>query len=451
MSIPWDMPADDVLGDLMSRLAPDVLLSQGREHLAQLQGAEDDAWRGARVMEALYHPGRYVRVAYALLHDESVPDRRLWPQADVVYVHAPVREPVSRRGTTLTLGDHRVEAYRFPNDRRLRGLRKFTGSTSATRAWQSWLDQAGDPFQIDARTLQRLLLRYVPEQKWVVRLRAEGRVGGSGETLKRRIAVRCTPTAVCEALAARHAVLAQASDGAAFRVPAVVGADTDQGILAVEWNRGESLIEILGTQPAAEVFADMAAMLRAFHATEVTGLETLMPSGMANHARDAVADLAIACPDLADRLTAIDTELTERLATLDAVAPVTLHNDLHWNQVRIKRGVFTILDLERVALGDPLVDVANLTTQLRMLGDRPEIDVEPDLARRWANEFLAQWVYSSSEPIDARRFRCYATCTVLSLARGMMRHLRPNWRALARRCVEVAESDLAAVVSGAIG
>ena len=451
MSVAWDMPADDTLGDIMGRLAPDALLSEGRDQLAQLQDADDEVWRGMRIMEALYHPGRYVRVAYALLHDESVPERRLWPEADVVYLHAPVRQPVSRRGTTLTLGGHHVEAYRFPNDRRLRGLRKFAGSTSAAGAWQSWLDQAGDSFEIDAHTLQRLLLRYVPEQKWVVRLRAEGRVAGSDATLKRRIAVRCTSTTMCESLASRHAVLAKAPNGAAFRVPSVVGCEADQGILAVEWNRGESLLETLATQPAAEVFADMAAMLRSFHATQVPDLDTLTPADMALQARDATNDLALACPDLGDRLSAVGTELTERLASFDTVAPVTLHNDLHWNQVRIKRGVFTVLDLERVTRGDPLVDVANLTTQLRLLGDRPEIEVARDLARRWANEFLAQWVRSSSERIDPCRFRCYAICTVLSLARGMMRHLRPNWRALARRCVEVAESELAAIVSGVIG
>ena len=103
-----------------------------------------------------------------------------------------------------------------------------------------------------------------------------------------------------------------------------------------------------------------------------------------------------------------------------------------------------MLDLERMAVGDPLIDVANLAIQLRMLGHRPEFSMDVATARRWAQEFLDRWQSVSGEPINPTRYQCFAAISLLVLARGMMRHLRDGWRALARVCVELAEGQLAA-------
>jgi aminoglycoside phosphotransferase (APT) family kinase protein len=124
------------------------------------------------------------------------------------------------------------------------------------------------------------------------------------------------------------------------------------------------------------------------------------------------------------------------------VEPVTLHNDLHWNQLRIRQRRYALLDLERLCVGDPLVDAANFATQLRMLGQRPEHQVTPQEASHWAAEFLEQWVTATKTPIASDRFRTYAALTLLELARSMMRHFRPGWRALAHHCVAQAESEL---------
>ena len=134
--------------------------------------------------------------------------------------------------------------------------------------------------------------------------------------------------------------------------------------------------------------------------------------------------------------------MTERLDRLDGFDPVTLHNDLHWNQIRVDGERFTFLDLERMATGDPLIDVANLATQMRMLGHRREFSVDVATAQAWAGEFLTQWERRVGKPINATRFRCYVVCSLFCLARGMMRHLRPGWRALSQTCLELAESQL---------
>ena len=68
---------------------------------------------------------------------------------------------MSRRGSIVRVDVCDIEVYRFPNDRRLRGLRKFAGRDRAARAWQRWLDQDETGLELQPDTLRRSLLRYV--------------------------------------------------------------------------------------------------------------------------------------------------------------------------------------------------------------------------------------------------------------------------------------------------
>lgn len=441
-----NIPHDPVLGDVMSALDPSCVLNACVAQLTDVDADIRQSWRHARMIEALYHPGRYVRAAYVLVHDSSVPDNRLWPEGQLVYVHSPMRVPMSRRGTVLSLGGTEVEVYRFPNDRRLRGLRNFTGREACVTRWQEWLDASGDGLRIDPDSLQRLLVRYVPEQKWVVRLRANV-TNNEGETRKHRIAIRACSSSLCEKLLSRHqhlTSLPEASD-VGFIVPKVVGASVDSGLMAVEWRRGHTLLEALAEEPADEVMAGVARLLADLHRTPMPELEVQSQESIQLRVQNAVTDLTLACPALASQLEALGRKLVERISTLERVAPATLHNDFHWNQLRIKRGNFTLLDLERMVQGDPLVDVANFATQVRMLGRRAESPVSMTDANSWADTFLSNWQRVDGATIDPTRFHTFAALSLLELARGMMRHLRTDWPALAAACLDEVEKALSAI------
>ena len=230
-----DIPSKDAIAGFRSCLHAQVVLSACRDQLVGVEKSVRSAWRHARLVEALYHPRRYLRVVYALGDNPKLPANRLWPEGRLVYLHAPLRKPMSRRGTIVTIGGAEVEAHCFPNDRRLRGLRRFALRESTLHVWQQWIDQSGDGFCIDPASLQRLLVRYVPEQKWVIRLRGEGGTPSSGPPTKRRIAVRCTSPIVCATLLERHNALAKRLEGGgnSFRVPSVVGVSEDRTLLVL--------------------------------------------------------------------------------------------------------------------------------------------------------------------------------------------------------------------------
>ncbi|MFQ5491317.1 MAG: phosphotransferase family protein [Phycisphaerae bacterium] len=444
LNVATRFPSDAVFGESTDWLDPDAVLEAVRSRAVDIEERQRLAWRSCRMIEALYHPGRYLRAAYVLTEDSDVPAARAWPEGQVIYLNYPVRRPVSRRGAVIDLGGVEAEVYCFPNDRRLRGLRKFAGRVDAVRQWQSWLDERGNDFRIDPDSLQRLLVRYVPEQKWVVRIRAQSVPDDAGASTKRRIAVRSAAPEACRKLAARHRALSHlASDGSMpFGVPRVVGLAESDAILATEWIRGQKLTETLSAGDDAASIARVASILAELHSLPIGGLDVLTPQHTLGQVQHAVSDLTVACPDEKARLGTLADKLERRLATVDPVAPVSLHNDFHWNQLTIKKDRWTLLDLERMASGDPMVDVANFAMQLRTLGDRPEIDVTANQALRWAGLFLEAWRRLGRTQIDADRFRSYAVVSLLQLARGMMRHLRPGWADLTRCCLDRAETLL---------
>ena len=439
-----ETPGDHVLAESFARLDPNVVLAACREQLSSVDQTRRAAWRDVRVVEALYHPQRYARVAYAFVTDPATPAQRVWPEGDVVYVHAPVRPPMSRRGTTLHIDGLDLEAYRFPNDRRLRGLRRFAGASDAIRYWQGWIDRKSPSTTIDAASLQRILWRYVPEHKWVIRLRAEVTDSQSNARSKRRIAVRCASPDSCRRLLHRHlAVSSVARDaGDTFHVPPVVGSDIDNGILAVEWNRGDALLDLLQSGSSAELLSEVAKAVAAFHQTTLEDIESTTPKRLMLELRAAGDELSLAHPDLTQRIDDLVRNVETRSSQISCDETATLHNDLHVGQVRIKRGRIAILDLERMVKGDPLIDVANFALQLQMLGHRPEFNVDCATADQWAFEFVDAWARQSGKPIDPIRFSCYAVRSLISLAHGMVRHLRLGSRALAERCIETAQTKL---------
>lgn len=439
-----ELPHEPALNCFEACLDGLAVLEACRAQLLDVDEKSRNSWQEARVVEALYHPKRYLRVVYALTDNPAVPGRRLWPEADLVYLSAPVRQPMSRRGTLLGLGDEKVEAYHFPNDRRLRGLRNFARRDLAMATWQQWMASAQDTRRLDPDSLQRLLVRYVPEQKWVVRLRADLADGPSASNKTLRIAVRSAAPEHCGELLNRHQALSRSSaiDGASFVVPRVVGASVDQGLFAVEWLRGQSLCEALASQPPKEVLRETAIRLHRLHATDVGGLRAQGPPDLQARMNGAIEDLGNAAPELLPSMRAVERRFESVIATIEAAPLVTLHNDFHWNQMSIKGSRFALFDLERMCLGDAYSDVANFATQLQMLGQRPEqgLDVETTLC--WRHTFLEQWQQVTGERIDSTRLALHAALSRMDLARGMLRHLRPGWRGLAQTCIEMALEDL---------
>ena len=434
-----DFPRDVVLGEAFAQLDAASILAGLKEQFDDVPPAARNRWLQIVAVDAAYHPRRHLRLAFALLADPRTPYERYWPEGELIHLHAPIRRPMSRRGRIIRLGPVPFEAYRFPEDRRLRGLRKFTSAEDASRQWQKWIDATGGG-EINAETLQRRFIRYVPEEKWIARLRAEVTMSGTREPVKRRIAIRCCSQAACEKFVRRQAAVADALAGSAnARVPELVGTKSSAGLVATAWDRGEPFLKAVCEDPSmVRGFADA---LREFHSVRVARLPHLALERVGQSTVAYAEDLAAACEDQVGEILELGRTLASILAHAPPGPPVTLHNDLHLRQVLAKGGRFTFLDLERMSVGDAMIDLGNLLAQLSILPHRSEEGVDPILANSLRAALLASWS-DSGRAIQESKLAALTAAAWIKLAHGGMRHLRPGWREQVRTCLEMAHKEL---------
>jgi aminoglycoside phosphotransferase (APT) family kinase protein len=447
---PSDWPCDPVFGDVFSALTPDQVGSA-------LRASVDESWSHCSMIEALYDPGVQVRIAYAL-SDKPLRPGRAWPDGEVVYLRYPVRRPMSRRGEVFSIDGHELELYRFPNDRRLRGLRRFSKRDHAVNVWQRWLDESEPQLKLQPDTLRRELLRYVPEQKWIVRLSAQCHDAAKNTDEKRTIAIRAADAVQCRTIHDRSRSLRRAvreHDGA-FHVPRAMVLDADLGLMATRWAWGDSLLEMLRANDPAAVMDRVATGLGALHRLTIDGLDTMRTADRLASAGECVRDLGAVLPRMQASLDALLVELSRRCPDDHPAHSGTCHNDFHWNQFRGQPDRLTILDLERCAVGDPNVDVATFQIQLAMLPHRPQLGVSKAEASAWSQAFRSAWESqadsgSAAHPRENEaRLRWHSAIALLVLARGMMRHLRPGWPDLAGCCLESAMSRLGSSTTEAV-
>lgn len=434
-----DFPRDDVLGEAFAQLDAAAVLAALKERFDDVPTDARDRWRHIVGVDAAYHPRRHLRLAFALLVDARTPYERFWPEGELIHLHTPIRRPMSRRGRIFRLGSVAFETYRFPDDRRLRGLRRFTSAMDASRQWQKWLDATGGG-GIDAESLQRRFIRYVPEEKWIARLRAEVTMAGGCKPVKRRIAVRYCSAAACENFIRRQTAVADALAGSdRARVPELVGAECSTGLAATAWDRGHPLLTVVREEPSA--IRGFVEALRDFHSIRVGRLPRVALEHVGRFTRACAEDLALVCEEWADEIVDLGRTLTATLANETADRPVTLHNDLHPRQVLVKGGRFTFLDLERMGEGDAMIDMSNLLAQLSILPHRSEENVSPILADSLKSGLLSAWS-DSGGAIREGALAVLTAAAFIKLAHGGMRHLRPGWRAQVRTCLDLAHDEL---------
>ena len=435
LSALYDIPSHDPVAGGLAQLDETALLRLCNEQLGGHE-QENGPWTFCRAVNAQYRPGRRIALALALLHDADVPEDRYWPQETLVHLHVPVREPVSRRGCVVRGPAGEMEAYMFPNDRKLRSLRSISSAAGATELWRRWFKDAGQR----ELSLRRQLLRYVPESKFVARMRERN---SDQEVQQDGLAVRVCDVHRAKALIHRHRETRRLLKGRprALDVPRVIGADEEQGIVGVEWIKGDGLLETLARGEADAVLKMLAEALDDFHAMSMTGLEQTGGPQLVASIDDATGELAIALPALADRWRGIAARCGELSSSLSPPS-ATIHRDFYFDQVRVRRHRCTIVDLERLTLGDPTIDVASFVVQMRIAGHRPELGVARETATRWSDLFHEHWHGVAAAPAEPGAWAFCSALAAVELARGVTRRLRGGWATLAQRCLEDAEQSL---------
>ena len=438
----FELPAGTERLPAVCALLEERVLAACNEQFAG-ERSETGPWTSCRPLDVLYDPGQQVRLAVALCEESDVSYERLWARGQIVSLVHPVREPMSRRGRIIRIDGHPFEAYLFPNDRRLRALRNVASIEALERLWTAWFGESVD--------LRRRFIRYVPEQKFITRLRPSSRTGTLRGPLK-GIALRMTRPDLADEMIRRHRIIARQTDASkdVLHVPRVLGADAEKGLMAIKWISGDMLLDVLRQEDAGQVMPRVVAAIRRFHDLAIDDLPAVTPDSLATSLDASVTDLMTAVPAEADHLRNLADRWHASVSSLGDTPCVTLHNDFFWGQVRRHHDRYTLLDLERMAVGDPLLDIANFAQELEALAFRDELSIDAEQAAGWAEMFREAWTDQTGTSIDPLRYGIYASMTALRMARGMMRHLRPGWQSRLGRYVDAAESALDQIKRGEV-
>ena len=398
---PFGLRVDPALPRLAVALDPAAMTQRFAAGFAERARGAAPRVRACDVEEVYYRPGRHCGILYRLSFDgREAPGHEEWLYARMLPrellrprferaleaviaagASALVRsalEPVSlwedlgmivwtfpidpKLPGLLDVSDpHRV-AHRFAHERARLGL----GALGAGRA----------SFALDR-------VKYMPTKRCVLRYSVETDSGNGHAADPFVFYAKAYPSggsdarfrlqrAALEQLAAAHAAVEIAEP--------LVHLAEESGIWFAEWG-GRGLIQVAGERGWEEMAERAAGALAAFHGTAIPGIpDAGTPAAM-------LAEFRRNGDHYAARVRAHGTLMARMLARLDhglppAVGPrphVATHGAFRAEHVRIRGERTALLDLDGMALGDPLRDVAEFVASLEFLAlgsSRAPIDTE---------------------------------------------------------------------------
>ena len=122
------------------------------------------------------------------------------------------------------------------------------------------------------------------------------------------------------------------------------------------------------------------------------------------------------------------TELADALvASAPAPGPACLlHGDFYYDQVLIRRNRSArFLDLDNLAVGDPIIDVASFCAQLLLLAARGKLDEQ---RAEWIHQhFIEDYESASGSRVADQKLSWYVSALLLRLSIWPFRFFEDNW------------------------
>lgn len=271
-------------------------------------------------------------------------------------------------------------------------------------------------------------LRYRPGQRHVLRLDL-----ASG----RRVFVKCYRDGTGERAAEAWRALADALSawgGPAVPVRPLAYVPTER-LMLWEGVEGATLGDVLDT--SLEPVRAAGAALRAIHDRPV---DAAHPAPVSDPAREGTASLrsaehvAALLPAAGERMAALVAEAVRRLGETPAESGHLLHGDYKCDNLVVEGDRLRLLDLDRVTVGDPALDLGKISADLRWWAASRRTDAQPLLAALLDG-------YGACPDRRLRRAALYDVLfTVRSIGRRIALH-EPGWAARVERMLEDTNRD----------
>lgn len=449
-------PDDPQYPGLVVASDPREMLERFRKHLKpitgapiRIEGCEPFRFRFSQrnsrcVLEYTVHLAdpdtgrRWDTWVAALLYADEREAQRIFREMDAASAAQEVPPALKTFGPVAFDPELNVVLEVFPWDRKLRTLPRV---------------MAGSLEEIDAHLLARLgpgrwsvehssvePVRYRTEVSAALRYTIQAREAGSSRTETRRcyLKVYRDDARGEEAFQFLRSLSSLARPGRAFSLMGPIAYLPSLRAMAVEEAPGQSLSRIL-----REVHDPVEAVRRVARAVAAFNQEPLaipkrrvLADDLRSLAR--AADLvAWACPPAAKTVRAITDTVVQGLYE---VPPGPSHGDLKADHIFVSEDAVTFIDLDEVALGDPVRDAAHVYAYLLAgigLGSTP-----PFLTTTVAAAFLEEYFHHVPREWR-RRFPLHCSAVLIEVASAIFRRQEPDWADKVAALVEATQHGLA--------
>lgn len=428
-----DIPNDTAMPALHTTAQPRAMLRHCQQALLSEAVEVRDSWSKCVPTEAVYQPGRACRIAYQLFGDD--PDR-----PDIVYARWAVEGARDHASAArVETPDGSFELYRYPRDRRLRGIRDMRRGDWLQAESSRWCRARFGAGIFADGSWRCSPIKYVPESRLVCRLKGEWRsdsagTGPDGTSRWLRAYVRLSRvadvTAQSRGIERLHRAFTER--GGPLRIPTVIGIRPDQNLLATDFVRGEAFRDALKHGGGSAIDHAMEAL--------VTVNQVCSDSMEGDDRRPEIAastvltELAAANPDNRAASSALEPWSRSRPALPRDM--LRIHGDLHAGQLILKGEHVWLVDWDRTRPGDPTRDVMNLAAEFDATDILAAAAPDPGVDH-WAVRCVEAWRRAGGRILPASG-RWWAVRAHVLRAWGLMRHLRTGWRTGTRKLLERA-------------
>jgi len=314
--------------------------------------------------------------------------------------------------------DLHIGVARFPFDRKIPALSLAFDRDRGEAALEAFIDESKrDRYRADWGQLD--VLRYKPERRCVL----AGSYRRPGEPAARRFFARFYASGEGEFSAQWYWDLHRACRelGGGVDVPRPLGKRAKHRLLILKDSGGESLENRLSADSAGEAVSAAAQALAKFHRLPAPANTPLAETGLA--ARRSVEAIEGLLGNGAGGAAALANRLSE---TPPATVQTLVHGDFYHDQVTLRPdGRVHLLDVDELAIGNPIADVANFCAHLDVLALNAEI--LPERARVLQAAFLGSYEAEAAIKLGKESFPRLHAEALLTLAVKPFREFQSNW------------------------
>ena len=299
--------------------------------------------------------------------------------------------------------DRDLVVWRFPDDPVLGGLRGLLAAGD---------DAAGLVGRDGAVGVTAHVVRWQPGRSCTVRFDVPG-------TPPCAVYGKAVDGVDVRAAAARHEALWLAAQSSALRVAQPLGCAP---ALKVLWTRGVPGLSFAAAPwhgAAQALGAAAAASIAGLHASAAEPQRRVVVGDCVAEARKKVAKLSTALPSVAPSLGRLLAGTQASLARAAPARELTVHGDLHLDQLIATAQGAVLLDLDELGLGPPELDAAELVVDA-VMRDRSE-------GQTLAASFLA--AYEAERGLDRALLRALADAEFVTRCYRHLRRRAPGWEA----------------------